>query len=98
MLTNSWRPGHKYIDWSRGFAIGEDHIAKDNFLMNLENSCLADFGQGDNYPRGPERYKDKEWAAFMKKQVYPHHSDVDWTEYCEWVRQGGGDEWFIEDQ
>ena len=25
------------------------------------------------------------------------HSDVDWEDYTEWVRNGGGDEWFQEE-
>ena len=37
------------------------------------------------------------WAEFMKCQVYPHHTDVDWEEYVAWVSHGGGDDCFQED-
>ena len=30
----------------------------------------------------------------IQSQVYPHHSDVDWEEYVDWVSNGGGDEYF----
>ena len=43
------------------------------------------------------RHKDPEWAAMIRSQVYPHHSDVDWEEYVDWVSRGFGDEWFQED-
>jgi hypothetical protein len=44
------------------------------------------------HPKGRKRHEDPEWAAMVKQHVYPHHSDVDWYEYAEWVSQGGGDE------
>ena len=50
------------------------------------------------HPIGPDRYKDPEWAAMIKSQVYPHHSDVDFQEYQEWCENGGGDEWFQEEE
>ncbi len=50
------------------------------------------------HPKGPKRHEDPEWAAMIQSQVYPHHSDVDWEEYVEWVENGGGDEWFQEEQ
>jgi hypothetical protein len=84
-----------------------DHNA---FMMDFENSCLADwtffprgrlafwvneFNMWDkDFPKGNRRHLDKEWAAFMQKQVYPHHSDVDFSEYCLWVEGGGGDFYF----
>ena len=43
---------------------------------------------------GPNRYKDLDWAGMIEFQVYPHHSDVDWEEYVEWVSRRYGDEWF----
>ena len=48
------------------------------------------------HPKGLKRHEDPEWAAMIQSQVYPHHSDVDWEEYVEWVENGGGDEWFRE--
>jgi hypothetical protein len=46
------------------------------------------------HPKGPKRHEDPEWAKMIQSQVYPHHSDVDWEEYVEWVSAGHGDEWF----
>jgi hypothetical protein len=63
------------------------------FLLDFENACLQDW-PGLNWPRGNTRHLDPEWATYMKSQVYPNHSDVDWIEYCNWVASGGGDEWF----
>ena len=34
----------------------------------------------------------------IQTQVYPNHSDVDWQEYVDWVENGGGDEWFEEEE
>ena len=96
-MSRSWRPRHKSIDWQTR---SEENTHTDNFLMDFENACLADYTR-DNpdtpYPKGPERYKDKEWATYIKTQVYPHHSDVDWTEYVAWVKAGMGDEWFTDE-
>ena len=65
-----------------------------NFLMDLENSYLSewDHEQRDN-PTGPRRFEDPEWGAMMKRAC-DAHSDVSWEQYCEWVSDGGGDEWF----
>ena len=73
---------------------GVDFV-RDAFLMDFEDSCLANFPRP--HPRGSKRYEDPEWAAMIQSQVYPNHSDVDWFEYVEWVSQGGGDEWFQEE-
>ena len=83
------RPGHrdKYdiID-----------LAVDNFMMDFENSCLEQDWKKGQHPKGPKRHEDPEWAAMIQAKVYPHHSDVDWEEYREWVSRGFGDEWFME--
>jgi hypothetical protein len=70
----------------------EELVGRDSFMMDFENSCLADW-VGD-FPKGNRRHLDKDWAAFMQTQVFPNHSDVDWSEYCLWVEAGYGDEWF----
>ena len=49
------------------------------------------------HPKGKERHLDPEWKEMIQNQVYPHHSDVDWEEYVDWVEGGGGDDWFRED-
>ena len=28
----------------------------------------------------------------LQTQVYPHHLNIDWGEYCNWVSSGFGDE------
>ena len=66
--------------------------AKDTFLMDFENACLSSWFKA--VPTGRKRYENKEWAALIQAQVYPHHSDVDWHEYVQWVSRGYGDEWF----
>jgi hypothetical protein len=72
----------------------------DAFMMDLENGILEEFAgeplfmAAEHAPRGTRRWKIPEWAALVKKSMYPFHSDVDWHEYVEWVKGGGGDEWF----
>ena len=83
------RPGHlrKYTPLT---------IERDDFMMDFENCCLAynwDCRKKE-HPKGPKRHEDSEWASMIKSKVYPHHSDIDWAEYVEWVSNGGGDEYF----
>jgi hypothetical protein len=66
----------------------------DSFMMDLENDILRDFGY---VPKGKKRHADPQWAALVRRNVDPHHTDVTWCEYVEWVQGGGGDEWFQED-
>ena len=47
-----------------------------------------------DFPKGSRRHLDKDWATFMQSQVYPHHSDVDFSEYSLWIEGGGGDFYF----
>ena len=77
------RPGHR------------THAIGDSFMMDLENSFLS--GWGETVPQGTRRFEIVAWAALVKRNVFPNHSDVDWDEYCDWVRIGGGDEWFQEE-
>ena len=67
-------------------------VESDAFLMDFENACLANHWDSSvmAHPRGDRRHEHKEWAEMIKSQVYPHHSDVDWYEYVEWVKNGGG--------
>ena len=77
------RPGHKTVmDQSR-----------DDFLMDFENALLENWRK--EIPFGPRRFENDEWAKRVKASVYPNHSDVDWVEYCLWVSEGNGDEWFV---
>ena len=70
-----------------------------SFMMDFENACLSqNWDSGIKpHPKGNKRYEDPEWAAMVESNVYPHHSDVDWHEYVDWVSRGFGDEWFQED-
>ncbi len=67
-------------------------------MMDWENAILGDWDARNGIPRGPRRFENTEWAALIRQHVFPHHSDVDWQEYVEWVSQGGGDEWFQEEE
>ena len=71
---------------------------RDAFMMDFENAIFeTDYDQTEEIPKGPRRLENEKWAEAVKRNVYPHHSDVDWDEYCEWVSNGGGDEWFQEE-
>ena len=67
---------------------------RNNFMMDFENACLQNWA--GEPPKGPNRYENEEWAKMIQSQIYPFHSDLDWRDYCEWVKAGGGDEWFVE--
>ena len=71
----------------------------DSFMMDFENACLADHWDSSaaDHPKGDRRHLNKEWAAMIQSQVYPHHSDIDWIDYVQYVIHGGGDEWFHEE-
>ena len=71
----------------------------ENFMMDFENACLANHWDSSvaHHPKGDKRHLNPEWAKMIQSQVYPHHSDVDWYEYIEWVKRGGGDEYFQEE-
>lgn len=71
-------------------------VERDAFMMDFENACL-ECNWNKPYPKGPKRHENSEWAAMIQSQVSPQHSDVDWEEYCTWVQNGGGDEWFQEE-
>ena len=81
------RPGHKS---------GHDaNSINDPFMMDFENSLLSEWR--GRPPTSPRRFEVAEWAALVKRNVFPHHSDIDWDEYVEWVSKETGDEWFCED-
>ena len=73
--------------------------ARDDFMMDFEYCCLSEHWDSSikPHPKGSKRYEDPEWAARIQAHVYPHHSDLDWYEYVDWVSQGGGDVWFREE-
>ena len=66
-------------------------------MCDFEYDVLRSWDARKGIPRGPRRFENKEWAALVMSHVFPHHSDVDWYEYTEWVRSGGGDDWFQEE-
>ena len=71
---------------------------RDAFMVDFENACLEqNWDQRCEWPTGSKRYEDPIWALMISRQVYPHHSDIDWEEYVDFCENGGGDEWFMED-
>ena len=60
------------------------------FALDFENSCLLTWS--GKIPKGPQRLENKEWFLHMQEQC--KDSDMDFDEYCSWVKQGGGDIWF----
>ena len=69
-----------------------------NFLMDFENSYLSEWDSSkEPHPRGKQRFLHEAWGE-MKKRACHNHSDLTWTHYCEWVSDGGGDEWFQESE
>ena len=70
----------------------KDH--KVTFLLDLENDMLKEFDLAP--PKGCYRHLDVDWAAHMKKSLYPFHNDADWGEYVQYCKEGHGDEWFFD--
>ena len=69
-------------------------MPSDAFMMDFENACLQNWDSSvEAHPTGKERYLHPKWAEMMRQQCEAH-SDVTFEQYCEWVRDGGGDEWF----
>ena len=60
-------------------------VARDDFMMDFENVCLANNWDSNviAHPKGPKRFENQTWAKMIQRQVYPHHSHVDWYEYKE---------------
>ncbi len=74
-------------------------LPDDAFMMDWENSILERHWDARNgIPKGPDRYKNAEWAAMIRNNTFPFHSGVTWEEYVQWVREGGGDDWFQEEE
>ena len=76
-----------------------DLLPRENFYMDFENACLEQNWDSSKrlHPKGKKRHEDPEWAAMIQSQVYPRHSEIDWQEYVDFVKYGGGDTWFLED-
>ena len=81
---------------SKIFTTLRDEKDRNAFLTDLENECLKEY-TGD-CPKGMLRYKNESWAAHMKKNLYPFHSDADWWDYVQFCEEGGGDEWFFDQE
>ena len=64
--------------------------AFNTFALDFENSCLLTWS--GEIPKGPQRLENKEWFSHMQEQC--KDSELDFDEYCAWVKQGGGDVWF----
>ena len=79
-----------------GMAQPRRYPPDDAFMMDWENSILERHWDARNgIPKGPKRYRNTEWATTIKQHTFPFHSGVTWEEYVQWVKNGGGDEWFL---
>ena len=70
------------------------HRDRLSFFLDFENSLLCEFDSSQGIPTGTHRYEDPVWAAHVQRNVWPHHSDIDWFEYRLFCTLGYGDEWF----
>ena len=81
---------------------------RDAFFMDLENWCLEHRWYAPP-PIGCSRHIDSPWGDMMKDElnmIYPlrtyeskketpeFYPERTWHDYCDWVVDGGGDEWF----
>ena len=71
---------------------------RDAVMMDVENRVLQT--EWDNskkeFPKEMRRNEYPDWGAMMRRSC-DNHSDVTFDEYCAWCRNGGGDEWFQEE-
>ena len=81
---------------SKVFTTLRDEKDRHAFLTDLENECLKEYT--GHCPKGILRYKNESWAAHMKKNLYPFHSDADWWDYVKFCEEGHGDEWFFDEE
>ena len=77
-------------------AEAERRRSRDAFLMDFENYVLRFWYAYRGIPTGKTRFENENWAALMKSHL--EFSDTCWDEYVAWVQQGGGDEWFQEEE
>ena len=81
---------------------------RDAFFMDLENWCLEHRWYAPP-PIGRSRHIDSPWGDMLKDElnsIYPirtyeskeetpeFYPERTWHDYCDWVVDGGGDEWF----
>ena len=69
-----------------------------NFLLDFENWCLQNKCDSRiGIPAGRHRHEDPLWRQVIQEELrdYPRKT---WDQYVTFVLQGGGDEWFQEDQ
>ena len=74
---------------------GPGFAGSDNFMMDFENWVLARWDSRQGIPTGPRRHENEAWAELMKSNL--EDADTCWEEYVAWVAQGGGDEYFQEE-
>ena len=74
----------------------EEERNHNNFMMDFENYVLSKWDSRQGIPTGPRRYENEDWAELMKGNL--EVSDSCWVDYVAWVSQGGGDEYFQEDE
>lgn len=61
---------------------------QDSYFMDLENHCLTLILALEE---GPARVDNPEWKALITANLEPW---ISYETYAQWVRDGGGDEWF----
>lgn len=71
----------------------------DSYLMDMENSILkTDWRQP--IIKGVERLNNKKWMMLVREQIDAGHTkekrDRAMAFYTVWVKNGGGDFWFID--
>jgi hypothetical protein len=69
-----------------------------NFLLDFENWVLQNrWDSRIGIPAGRHRHEDPLWRQVIQEELrdYPRRT---WDQYVTFVLQGGGDEWFQEDQ
>lgn len=66
---------------------------EDNFMMDCENEILRTFWRKPfEELKGIKRIENTEWINLIIK-----YTEIDLKKYFEWVKQGNGDEWFIDE-
>jgi hypothetical protein len=67
----------------------------DAFMMDFENWVLTLWDARNGIPTGPRRFENEAWAVLMQSKL--EFADTCWDDYVEWVKCGGGDDWFVEE-
>ncbi len=66
--------------------------SRDNYFMDVENWCLRHYNTSILEER-KDRASNLGWSRLIKDCL---ETWITYTEYEEWVKAGGGDQWFQE--